>query len=1370
MGGQQERLSTLSSLLPPPVLRRISGDAEPVCGPEAERLPGAVLFADISGFTALAEDLASQGPGGVETLSGLLNGYFGHLIELVVAHGGEVVEFAGDALLALWPAAGAGAAHAATANARGGLATGSGHLPAALGLTGAVLRATECAQAVQSRLHAHVAAGQRLSLRVAVGAGEIVLAHVGGVAGRWEFIAAGQPLVELAVALPQANPGEIVLTLPAWERVRASGRFAGVARDRAVRLEAGATGPEPTPHAAARLTLPARAEAVLSAYLPSAVLARLNAGQERWLAELRRVAVLFMELGGLAACDGDDALTRLQAAAAASESVIARHEGTVAKLLVDDKGLVLVAAFGLPPLSHQDDPARALEAALELRSELAAQGVASAAGIATGQVFCGLVGSDLRREYTILGDVVNLAARLMQSAGSELLCDAVTQAAARGQFVFDELPPLTVKGKATPVIAHRVRGERIVEPVRARGASVGRERERELCEERLAALCQGRSGVIVIEGEAGIGKSRLALDLAVRARELGCQVAVGTADAVGGPLCAWQPVFEQLLALPAAAEGPEARWAALLARPDAPDPALAPLLGPILGLEAPDSALTAQMQGQVRADNTHELLVGLLEAAAVQAPLVIVLEDAHDADSAAWMLAGRAARRVPGLLLVLVTRPLPAPLPPEQAQLVGPEDALRIPLGPLIAGETRELLARCLGARTLPDPLVEFVHRRAEGHPFFSEELAYALRDSGVLTVEDGVCALAPEARDLGSLRFPDTVQGVIISRIDRLAPPQQLALKVASVIGRRFPVHVLAAVHPVADDREQLGDYLQRIARLDLLLAEPEELGYLFKHAITHEVSYNLMLFSQRRQLHRAVAECYEREHAAELSPYFALLAHHWALAEESPRALDYLEKAGAQALGSGAYREAHGYFARALDQLPEAVPGAADDAATRLRRARLERQLGEALWGVGDLGACGDHMARSLVLLQQPVPRSSAGWRWSLLGGALRQLWHRVLGRLVVARREQTRHELREAAHATGRVAERLYFERQPLSMLAATLRALNLAERAGPVPRLARHAALAGTMLHIGGWPRLARGLFRRATAMAEAIDDLGDRAYVHFARGLALIGTGAWDEVDRELGEAMALYGRVGDQQELQITRTLVALSAYFRGRFEDAHEQFAELGERARAIANLQHEAWSLYAMAEAGMPLGRHAAAREQLERAEQLLRAHPDHPSEIITYGLLAVLHLGESRYLSARQAAQAALTRILGEQPSVFSTLEGYAGAAEVFVTLVERASAGDAAVLAAARPGGPAELGERARLAVRHLGLFARRFPIGVPRAALLEGRLHVLAGHPAEARKRWQRGLGEARRLGMPHEVRRLEAALTTLTTTDAVLSQ
>ena len=484
-----------------------------------EWIAGAVLYSDISGFTALAERLARRGPAGAEELSEILNAYFGRLIAMILDHGGDILKIAGDALVAFWPAT---------------------DEP----LAAATLRAGQCGLAVQASLNDHSAMeGVPLLSKIGIGAGDIATLQVGGVRNRWELLIAGEPFVQIGRAEHFARPGDVIFSPEAWPHV--SDVCGGTPVDgRHVRLEAVTRPldrrPVPAP------ILPPPLEATLRGYVPAAILSRLDADQTGWVAELRTVTVLFINLAGLNVMT-PEALERTHAAFRSLQSTLYRHEGSFNKLSLDEKGLTLVAALGLPPFAHSDDPARGVQTALEIQDRLRELDVRGAIGIASGRVYCGEIGGSGRREYTVIGDKVNLAARLMQAAPGTILCDPATRQAARARFVFEALPPVTFKGKSEPIPIFRPSGRAAT--LGDLSPLIGRAAERRRLDAHLESLVAGSGGLVVIEGEAGIGKSRLVADLVGRAERMGITVLAGAGDAVekSTPYFAWRPVVARLL-------------------------------------------------------------------------------------------------------------------------------------------------------------------------------------------------------------------------------------------------------------------------------------------------------------------------------------------------------------------------------------------------------------------------------------------------------------------------------------------------------------------------------------------------------------------------------------------------------------------------------------------------------------------------------------------------------------------------------------------------------------------------------------------------------------------------------------------------------
>lgn len=852
--------------------------------PDVERFPAAAMLADISGFTSLAERLAAKGSAGAEDLSGALNAYFGPLIDLVHRHGGDVVKFAGDALIVVWPAE-VGQA----------------------GLERSVWLAAKAGMAVQEEVQRlKTAVGIALSIKVAIGAGALRFAQLGGILGRWEHVLMGRPLADLAVAIGLAGPGDVVLAPAAWEaidgRCEARPLDGGCAKLTAPGLHGtgdardGEDGLDwPGGHSPPGSFTGWGAD--LEGFLPGAVRDRVVAGHEGWLSELRQISVLFVNLPDL---DDDMPFAYAQDLVRALQSALYRFEGSLNKLSVDEKGVSLVAVLGLPPLSHADDAARAVWAALAIRDALAERGLRGAIGVASGRAFCGEVGNESRREYTVIGDVVNLAARLMQAAaaGHGILCDSVTVAAAGTAFGFEALPAIAVKGKHGVVQVFRPLHE-LRPAARRADAMVGRVGERRVVEERLEALWKGAGPeVLVIEGEAGIGKSSLAAYAVGVAERLGVRTLAAEASGLerNTPYFAWRAAFARVLGEVGLED----------------DVNRAPLLNAVVPGAFEDTEFTSSLEGSARADQTVDLLVGLLRRWQAGRPLAIIVEDCHWLDSASWALVAALARRLASGLVVLVTRPMDGEGPAEYRALLERATVLR--LDSLDPEDAAMLAARKLGADQLDEGLARLIVDRAGGHPYFCEELACALKDGGAVTVRDGVARVA-DSEAVARLNLPTTIEGILTSRIDRLPPGEKLTLKVASVIGRVFPVDALEAVHPLGVAGDDLAQELEALAAAGLTPKESEEpgLSYAFKHALARDVAYDLLLFAQRRDVHERIANWYEAKPEGERYAFLPLLAHHWERAERKEKAVEYLVLAGEQALVTSA-QEATQIFGRAL------------------------------------------------------------------------------------------------------------------------------------------------------------------------------------------------------------------------------------------------------------------------------------------------------------------------------------------------------------------------------------------------------------------------------------------------------------------------
>ena len=1304
-----------------------------VAGPDGWRMTGVVLVIDIIGFTALAESLAERGPGGAETLAAILNASFGDVIERIDAGGGDVVSFAGDAILAVWPR---------TAD------------DMANGVIAAATCAIECQLSLEDR---EPMEGVHVRARAGVAIGRMWVGVVGGVGDEWRWVVGGPPLGGAAAAAARARPGELILTVDATAAGGLDGRSVEGDPGHVV-IAADALPSLPADEDARARTTGRRAAALppdelLATFLPRELVSRIRAGQTGWLAEFRRLTVMFVGIRGF---DGGahGALTLAQTAFRAAQTLIDRYGGSLNQIVDDDKGLTLVAAWGFPDRTHEDDPARGALAARAIGDAFRELGLDVSVGVTTGRAFTGVRGGAIRCEYTMVGDVVNLAARLMQSGSSaaiaaatgEVRSDAATARAAAPRLELaglqaEALGALKVKGKAEGVEAFRIEprpsaGTDTPAVAAARVAPragrelIGRAAEWQILADRLERLASaGHGGVVILEGEPGVGKSELIGQLVAGAVPP-VRVQLGEADAIerSTPYYVWRRPLLELLDIDGADRA--ALEAAVLAHLGSDEALLerASLLEAILPIEMPVPARIAELEADVRADAIRDLAVQLIATAAASAPRMILLEDVHWADSSSWALILAVARRVPAVLLVLSTRPMGEATPPELERALAEPGALRIPLGPLGADDAAALVRRALGVDALPPGVAAFIGERAEGNPFFSEQLAYALRDAGHLIVDGSAARLAGGVTDLRALDVPDSVHGVVAARIDGLTASEQLTLKVASVIGRLFRVRILTDVHPLEDARSSVPQELEHSTGLDLTRLETPDpdLAYLFTHVITQEVAYDLLVYAQRRPLHRAVAEWYEA-HVADLEPLVPLLAHHWSRADETEKAVHYLGRAGGQALQNYANAEALTFLGEAL---------ALDDAAGRptpaVTRADWERWTGIALVKSARYREALPHFEACLELLGAPNPGGRVRRSLSIGRQLGLQGWRRVHHGRIAARKRDRALAISECHRYLAEVS---YWRNDLPRMVHAMLASLNHAEPAGDSKEGVVAFASVGFLFGLVQLHTIARHYRRLTDAASERVGNPDAAGYAAELEGVYDLVIADWAAAHRVAERGVAIFREIGDRMRWHTCHSHIGYAWLHRGQFDLAGENAREAVVALGPEGLLQSRLWSLSAVLACDLAQDRLDLAL--VDELEALLGPAVHDADQLLVRGLVAKARARAGDDSAGLAHALAVAPLVDRFPPPSFHTMLGIEGAVEV---LMDRWAAA------------PEDRDKRrqARHAITGLRRFARFNRAARPRVALFDGQAHRIDGDLEKARRSWERSRAIATRLDMPYE--------------------
>lgn len=558
--------------------------------------------------------------------------------------------------------------------------------------------------------------------------------------------------------------------------------------------------------------------------------------------------------------------------------------------------------------------------------------------------------------------------------------------------------------------------------------------------------------------------------------------------------------------------------------------------------------------------------------------MVIVLDDTHWMDSASWALTAAVAHGEQPLCIVLVTRPVAtAAQDSAYVELTRRDDWRVIALTQLDRDAVAELIAATLDARSVPEELVSLIHRRAEGNPFFSQELAHSLRDLGFLEVQDGVCTVAGGVDSIANLELPTTVEGVVTQRIDALAPTEQLALKVASVVGRVFGAAILNDVFPVDASRGQLDPHLGKLVERDLT-APAEKSGrasYLFKHITTQEVAYNLMLHGQRRALHAAVGDWLERN-APDVEAHLPLLAHHFERAGDVNRAVTYGVRAADRALADFALLEATRLYDQAL--VLDASRGAASDPDVIVH---CNLQIGYALQHRHDFVAAEAAFRRGLALTSAAAVNST----FAALLGCLhhiglqwfRRRWpDRFPGPLAPEDRART------LAMAWGheRLLELVYIRNWLPGVLWGGFRTLDLAQRVGPSDILPIAEASMALVMSSIGMDETGKWYERRARQGIPHIKSVAARCHALFNASLSRASFLDYEGAQIDLLEVAQRSGELGDFHREHDALIGIAALSERTGNLDRA----AEVLERARQSA-LRNDYPQTQVLATAGLAM-----------------------------------------------------------------------------------------------------------------------------------------------------------------------------------------
>jgi class 3 adenylate cyclase/predicted ATPase len=674
---------------------------------------------------------------------------------------------------------------------------------------------------------------------------------------------------------------------------------------------------------------PAAKFASSQSYTPKYLAEKILSSKTTLEGERKQVTVLFADMKGsmelLADRDPEDARKILDPILEHMMEAVHRYEGTVNQVMGDG----IMALFGAP-LAHEDHAVRACYAALRMQEsvkkyaeelqKLEGIPIQIRVGVNSGEVVVRSIGSDLKMDYTAVGQTTHLAARMEQMAmPGTILMTPDTLRLAEGYVQVKVLGPVIVKGLNQPIEVYEITG---AGPVRsrlqaaaARGLTrfVGRDAETEQLQKALEQARAGHGQVVGVVGEPGVGKSRLFFEFIHSHRTQGWLI-LESGSVSYGKATAYLPVIDLLKGYFEIQDRDDGRkirekvTGKLLTL----DKALESTLSAFMTLfdVVIDDQQWQSLDPPQRRQRTLEAIKRLLMRESQVQPLLLVFEDLHWIDSETQAFLESLIDSLPTVPLLLLVN-----YRPEYQHGWGSKTYYtQLRIDPLPPESAEELLGSLLGNDPTLKPLKQLLIERTEGNPFFLEESVRTLLETKFLGGERGSYRLE---RTLESTQVPATVQAVLAARIDRLPPEEKRLLQSAAVIGKDVPFRLLQGI---ADQPEQeLRRGLTNLQAAEFLYESSlfPDMEYTFKHALTHEVAYGSVLQERRRVLHVRIVESIERLYPDRLPEHVELLAHHASRAELREKAVQYLHQAGSKAAARSVYKQAASYLEQALDVL---------------------------------------------------------------------------------------------------------------------------------------------------------------------------------------------------------------------------------------------------------------------------------------------------------------------------------------------------------------------------------------------------------------------------------------------------------------------
>ncbi|WP_420643716.1 adenylate/guanylate cyclase domain-containing protein [Candidatus Leptofilum sp.] len=1197
-------LEATTSHMPASLVRQVRRHPQPGLA-DGEFVEGTLLFADISGFTAMSETLSQIGREGAEEVTEVVNRYFDAMLDILRAHDGQLIRFGGDALLGLFTEN--GATHLDDMFPE--LSAGNGENSATLAIQAAMKM-----QAAMSDFAETKTSQGTFPLRMSVGIkrGRFFAAQLGSIENM-EYALFGPDVNATAAVEAAASAGQVLIDQQTYDAVSADVVMTAVPLPDDPRFllveyidqppNRIYSPPQDTLYPLAPDMASLRRHitwlATFTPYLPTGLLPRLASDPRgpSLKGEHRLVATLFANVDGLGDAvarlgDGEEAkiVEALNQYYVSMSDAIRPYGGVMNKVDLYDHGDKVLVTFGAP-IAHEDDAERAVRAALAMQEALddLNQTLPNALGLADWQlsqrigisysyVFAGYVGASWRHEYTVMGDEVNLAARLMSVAkdGCVLVNDNVRR---QTEAVADLRPEgaVNLKGKSQPVPIFAVAGLRTVTEQSSRSLqglqapTVGRADEQYVLQDAIDHLTFGFGRIVSLIGEAGQGKSRLAYEAQqddmrwLHVRCLSFMESVSYRP--------FRELVRQLVGIPPEVEAGQAfetlRQTLFQTLPEEEAADSLPYLANFLKLPLDDTLAqkVRYLDGEALQQHTFIAIRSLLMAQARTRPFIIWFDNIHWMDNASLDLLTfllPLVEQLP-LMFLLLFRPEREKGCWQLRTKLKEDHGLHyteIRVEGLPREDARTLLHSLVPSDDWPEGAETLILDRAEGNPLYLEEVLRSLMNDGLLT--EGANGRWQFNQTVASITVPETLEGVLLARLDRLEELCRWTAQVASVVGRSFPFDVLEHITSGRND-QPLDGYVSELQLVEMIREaqrNPERV-YAFIHSLLQEVAYNSLAVSSRKTYHRLVAAFLEDGRTSgwgDVDSLPPLIAHHAFMGEDWPRALKYQLMAGEQAQDLSANQDAIDHFQKARHCATQIE---AFD--TAVQQQQIHLALGQLYVNTGQYDLAVEHLPIAFELAENnhdPAGKTAV-CRWRARLHELKGEYPQAFIWIEKGLADETQRNTAEYAQIlliAGLINIR---QGQQDEALEQCRNALEIAEQLGEVTTLGRAYNLLG-ITSLGSDSNNAIAQFQRAYELYQQAGDVQGQATSHNLIANAYFNLGRWRKADFHYRQALRIFEQVGDIYNQAIAYNNLGGIAKNRGQLDEAldyYDQGLQLAEK-----------------------------------------------------------------------------------------------------------------------------------------------------------------------------------------------------------------